>query len=260
MSDFAETQCITVPEAAFQCKVSGTSVRAWIKGGKLPASRSDSHLYLIRQRDLNSFMRRNRLPILVALFLAVGAGAGLGEDAFRFTFDEEPGDRGNPEGFNVYGDLAEERGVTMESYVSEPQSAYVVADFAKTEWGTILLSQPDSWDLTDARLTVLIRADRDLPVGDTGFIGFKLIDALGREFRTKNADLVTPGAEWKIMSQKIWDINFAEVDGGAELDPSQIIQVGILIYDPSESVSTEKVKFFIDDFRATSFGKKLAIR
>jgi excisionase family DNA binding protein len=54
---------VKVKDVANQCMVSRTTVRRWIKGGKLPAIRLPSGHYRISLRDFRRFLEQHDIPI-----------------------------------------------------------------------------------------------------------------------------------------------------------------------------------------------------
>jgi excisionase family DNA binding protein len=54
---------IKVKDIAEECMVSKTTVRRWIKGGKLPAIRLPSGHYRISLRDFRRFLEQHDIPI-----------------------------------------------------------------------------------------------------------------------------------------------------------------------------------------------------
>jgi excisionase family DNA binding protein len=59
---------VKVKDIADQCMVSKTTVRRWIKGGKLPAIRLPSGHYRISTADFRDFLERWHIPIEEWLF------------------------------------------------------------------------------------------------------------------------------------------------------------------------------------------------
>jgi len=61
-------QRVTVKDIADYCLVSRITVRRWIKGGKLSATRLPSGHYRISIADFRDFLKRYNMPIKEELF------------------------------------------------------------------------------------------------------------------------------------------------------------------------------------------------
>ena len=190
------------------------------------------------------------LVFVVSMLSPVEAGQ-TGDDVFSFTFDEEIKGARCPSEFSFYGEILMDFGITALNHVSKPHAVFLEADFSQEGWGVIMLSNPGQWDLSDASLSVSIRTP-DSFHAEQGIIGFKLIDADGREVRTSDADLHLPGRTWDVFSQKTSDIALREAAGmDGDVDLAHIVQIGVVIFDPPASASRALTSFYIDDLRAS---------
>ena len=174
---------------------------------------------------------------------ALGAG-------FNNTFDEEAPDAGAPDGFGVYGDETSDRGVTENVSTSGKQAASITADFGMDKWGVILLHEKGNWDLANKTLSAQISSTVDF-TGKKGVAAFKLIDADGSEYRTRDGDLFTPSGDWKEFRQSVSSVSQVEEPGKKPgLDLGHIVQYGIIFFDHGEY--DQVVTFFVDDFQTIS--------
>ncbi len=193
------------------------------------------------------------IPLLVLGMMTPGQGERSDASSiFSFTFDGETENASGPSQFSFYGEMLRDFGITRMNRLSKPHAAFVVADFSEDSWGVIMLSHPGHWDLSEAHISVAIRTP-DSFHGVQGIVGFKLIDANGKEVRTRDADLHMPGRYWNIFSQRTSDITLSDSGGAdADVDLKNIVQVGVIIFDPPPTDSQAISKFFIDDLRAAN--------
>ena len=167
---------------------------------------------------------------------------------FKNTFDDEAPDAGAPDGFGVYGDETADRGVTENVSTSGKQSASVTADFGMDKWGVILLHEKGNWNLVNKDLSAQISSTVDFS-GKKGVAAFKLVDADGSEYRTRDGDLFAPSGDWKEFRQSASSISQVEEPGKKTgLDLEHIVQYGIIFFDHGEY--DQVVTFFVDDFLA----------
>ena len=181
------------------------------------------------------------------VFCWLGLALAASGANFNNTFDDEAPDAGAPDDFGVYGDETSDSGVTENVSTSGKQSASVTADFGMDKWGVVLLHEKGSWNLVNKDVSAQISAAVDF-TGKKGVAAFKLIDADGSEYRTRDGDLFVLSGDWKEFRQSVSSISQVEEPGKKTvLDLNHIVQYGIIFFDHGDY--DEAVTFFVDDFK-----------
>jgi len=190
-------------------------------------------------------MKRAMITILALTFAHMAAG-----QIFEENFDDQQKSSGDPERFSVYGRELTDRGITREKSKSGKKSAYISADFSKSEWGVIMIRDFGEWDLVGARLSVAVCASENLS-RNRAVVGFKIVDADGTGYRTAPQDLGHVKDKWTVFSQEtsalVPDDDLGDIQG---LDLMHIAQYAVIFYDRQDY--DKEITFFIDDFNAVT--------
>ena len=170
------------------------------------------------------------------------------ETLFEHPFSKERADAGSPDSFSVYGTQLQQCGVTRRAKNDTPQSTFIAMDMEQDSWGVILLHDPGQWDLSEATLSISCKASDNF-AKKKGFVGFKVIDSDGSEYRTHDADLFRPTKKFQTFSQPISELQFVDQFGDIKgLDVENIVQYGIVMFDQADLDRSTTI--YLDDFIA----------
>lgn len=189
-------------------------------------------------------------------YLAIIGIACLAQPALAGKLFELDWDRGARRhdglgGCDVFGHEVLDKGISENHYVSRRYSAFVVVDLDQSMWGGILTCSADGpLDMTEAHLSVQVRASKDL-TEHLGIVGFQLVDSDGTAARTEPDQLFRATTEFKPFLQTAVDITLVTERGDdGVLNLKEITKYGILFVDRDDT--KEIITFNLDDFTATT--------